>query len=73
MLFKDSSRVQHFLYAIPASFIGTIFISVGLACGMELKDKVYTDCWDWGDWIATVLGGVIGQALQLLTIYYIIK
>jgi hypothetical protein len=40
---------------------------------MEFKDKQYGNRWDWLDFLATVLGGIVGQALQVLIIYLIIK
>ena len=39
MWLKESNRPKHLLYAIPASFVGTILFSTGLAFGMEFKDK----------------------------------
>lgn len=41
---------------------------MGLASGMEFKDKKKGGKWDWEDWIATMLGGLIGQGLQILLI-----
>ena len=55
--FLESNRPKHFIYAI----------------GMEFKDKQYGGKWDWLDLIATIMGGFIGQLLQLLVIYIILK
>lgn len=41
----------------------------GLACGMEFKDRAYGGKCDWLDLLATILGGVLGQMLQILLIY----
>lgn len=60
MWLTESNRLKHFLYAIPCAYIGTIIIVVGLAAGMEFKDRVYGNSWDWLDFIATVLGGLVG-------------
>lgn len=60
MWLTESNRLKHFLYAIPCAYIGTIMIVVGLAAGMEFKDRVYGNSWDWLDFIATVLGGIVG-------------
>lgn len=60
MWLTESNRLKHFLYAIPCAYIGTIMIVVGLAAGMEFKDRVYGNSWDWLDFIATVLGGLVG-------------
>lgn len=72
MWLTESNRDKHFLYAVPAAFIGTILFVLGLGMGMEFKDKQYGNKWDWLDLLATVLGGVIGQILQLLLILFII-
>ena len=69
---KQSNRPKHFLYAIPAAFIGTILFSTGLAFGMEFKDKQYGGKFDWLDIAATMIGGLIGQALQLIVILLIV-
>ena len=68
-VFKQSNRPKHLLYAIPAAFIGTILFSTGLAFGMEFKDKQYGGKFDWLDIAATMIGGLIGQALQLIVIF----
>ena len=69
---KQSNRPKHLLYAIPSAFIGTILFSTGLAFGMEFKDKQYGGKFDWLDIAATMIGGLIGQALQLIVILLIV-
>ena len=49
MWFKESNRDKHFLYAIPCGLIGTELFVAGLATGMEFKDKLYGNKWDWID------------------------
>lgn len=71
-VFLIDNRPKHFLYAIPAAFIGTILFSAGLAFGMEFKDKQYGGKFDWLDIAATMIGGLIGQALQLIVILLIV-
>lgn len=72
MWLTESNRNRHLLYAIPAAFIGTILFATGLAVGMEFKDKQWGGKWDQLDLIATLIGGVIGQILQILLIILII-
>ena len=60
------------MYAIPCSIIGTILFVLGLALGMEFKDKEYNNKFDWLDIAATCIGGIIGQIIQVLCIYGII-
>lgn len=70
---KDrSNRTKHFLYAIPVGLVLTILCVLGLASGMEFKDKSYGNKWDWFDWAATMVGGLFGQLIQLLIISFII-
>lgn len=71
MWLTESNRLKHFLYAIPIGFVLTILCVIGVASGMEFKDKCWGSKWDWLDWIATVLGGLIGQGLQVLIIWLI--
>lgn len=72
MWLTESNRMKHFQYAIPCGFIGTILFVLGLALGMEFKDKEYGNKFDWLDISATLLGGVIGQIAQTLLIYGIV-
>lgn len=71
--FMDSNRWKHFVLAIPLGFVFTILCVLGVASGMEFKDRCWGGKWDWYDWLATMLGGLVGQALQLLALYAIIN
>ena len=71
MWILKSNRQKHFLYAIPCAIILTILFVLGLAIGMEFKDKLYSNKWDWLDLLATILGGIVGQIIQILIIYTI--
>lgn len=65
MWLKESNRMKHLLFAIPIGFLFTILCVLGVASGMELKDRMYGNKWDWLDWIATMLGGLIGQIVHI--------
>jgi len=69
---NESNRIKHFLYAIPIGLVFTILCTLGVAGGMEFKDKQYGNKWDWLDFIATILGGLIGQIIQIIIILLII-
>lgn len=69
-IFSDPTRWRHFLYAIPIGLVFTILCVLGVASGMEFKDEQWGGKWDWLDWTCTMLGGLIGQALQLLILWY---
>lgn len=68
MWILESNRKKHFLYAILAAYLLTILFAAGLAFGMEFKDKQYGNSFDWLDILATLLGGLVGQILQILAI-----
>jgi len=63
-----SNRLKHLLLAIPIGFVFTILCVLGVASGMEFKDRQWGGSWDWLDWLATMLGGLVGQALQIALI-----
>ena len=74
MWLKESNRPKHLKYAIPTAFIGTILFAAGVAFGMEFKDKQYGGKFDWLDIAATMIGGIIGQLLQvsIISLIYLI-
>ena len=65
---KESNRTKHLLYAIPIGLVFTILAVLGCAFGMEFKDKQHGGTFDWLDIAATMLGGVIGQIIQIILI-----
>ena len=69
----ESNRLKHLFGGAILALLFTFFCAMGCGGGMEFKDKAWGGKWDWLDFIATCLGGLIGQALQLLIIYIIIK
>lgn len=68
MWLKESNRPKHLLYAIPIGLVFTILAVLGCAFGMEFKDKQYEGKFDWLDIVATMIGGLIGQIIQIITI-----
>lgn len=62
---KESNRPKHLFYAIPAGALFTILFVAGLAAGMEFKDRSYGNEWDWLDIAATLIGGIVGQVIQI--------
>ena len=69
---KESNRLKHLLYAIPIGLILTILAVIGCAFGMEFKDCQYGNKFDWLDILATLIGGVIGQILQVFLLMLIL-
>ena len=72
MWLKESNRMQHLLYAIPIGLVFTILAVIGCAFGMEFKDRQYGNSFDWLDIAATMIGGAVGQVLQIILIILII-
>ena len=71
MWLNDSNRPMHVKYGIPTALFGTIVFTAGVAVGMEYKDWKNGGKFDWLDIVATMIGGLIGQILQLCIIFII--
>lgn len=62
---KESNRTEHLRYGyILATYLSMIF-TAGCAVGMEFKDWQYGGKFDWLDIAATIIGGILGQVIQL--------
>lgn len=72
IMFNVSNRRKHFLYAILSAFLLTIIFVLGLAIGMEFKDYQYSSTFDWKDILATMIGGLVGQILQIILLIIIL-
>lgn len=70
MWLKESNRQKHLLYAIPIGLVFTILAVLG--CIFEIKFKEYGDKFDQLDIAATMIGGAIGQLLQIIIILIIL-
>lgn len=68
----ESNRIKHLLYAIPIGLIFTILAVIGCAFGMEFKDQQYGNKFDWLDIAATLIGGAVGQILQIILLTLLI-
>lgn len=68
-LFTDITRWRHFGYAIPIGLVFTILCVLGCASALEFKDKQWGGRWDWKDWWCTMLGGLIGQIIQIIVVW----
>lgn len=71
MWITESNRLQHLKFAILPGMLLTILFVAGLAAGMEFKDKLNGGKFDWLDILATMLGGLVGQLIQVLIIIII--
>ena len=68
---KESNRMKHFYCAIPIGLVFTLLCVLGCASGMEFKDRAWGGKWDWLDWCAIMLGGLVGQIIQIIIILLI--
>ena len=81
----ESNRWKHLVCAIPEGLLFTIAFALGCGTGMEVKDCHYDPenagkpiykwtfrNWDWLDWIATAIGGLIGQLITVGIILLIV-
>lgn len=64
----ESNRHKHYVYGALIAFFFTILATLGAAFALEYKDKCYGGKFDWLDILATILGGIVGQTLQVLII-----
>lgn len=70
---KASNRWEHLVYAIPCGVVLGWEFTVGLAVGMEFKDKLWGGKPDFIDYFLTCLGGLIGWGvMRLLGLDYLI-
>lgn len=72
-MLKTSNRHKHLLYAIPIGAILTILCVIGVAFALEFKDKQHGGKFDKLDILATIIGGAIGQTIQILIIWLTIN
>lgn len=71
--FLESNRWKHFVGGFILGLLLTVLCALGCAGGMEFKDMQWGGKWDWLDFCCTVVGGVIGQALQILIIWLCVR
>lgn len=70
---KESNRWKHLVYAIPCGVVLGWEFTVGLAVGMEFKDKLWGGKPDFIDYILTCAGGLIGWGvMRLLGLDYLV-
>lgn len=81
---NESNRRKHYVGILIVSMFGTILMGIGCIGGMEFKDVHHDNgdkpirewnwkAWDWLDIAAGLLGGLTGQALQLMIVWLMMK
>lgn len=63
---RESNRAKHFVYALPCGILGGPFFVLGLALGMEFKDRQWGGKFDFLDLLATLLGGIPGSLIWFI-------
>lgn len=69
----ESNRLMHIKYGFYAGLLGTISAAIGAGLAAEYKNKQYGNTFDRLDFAATVIGGMFGQAAQLLLVFIMCK
>lgn len=64
-LFSDNTRWQHFKVGIQTAATLTILCTLGAMTAAEFKDEKHGGVWDWKDWWCGMIGGMVGQAVQV--------
>ena len=67
----ESNREKHLIGGMILGFALTFLCALGCAGGMEFKDWQWGGKPDWLDFLASCIGGIIGEAIQILIIYAI--
>jgi len=73
----ESNRWKHLVGIFIMSLVGTILMGIGCALGMEFKDVHHTNgnkplkkwtwkAWDWLDFLAGIIGGVLATGVHIL-------
>ena len=69
----ESNRLNHIQYGFYAGLCGTILAAIGAGLVTVYKDKQHDNEIDWLDVAATIIGGMFGQAAQLLLVFMMYK
>ena len=78
---EESNRVYHLYVGFVAALFGTIVGAIEVGLAMEAKDCHHDSanagrkpwewtwrCFDWMDVLATVIGGFVGQIVQIIVV-----
>lgn len=69
----ESNRLKHIQYGFYAGLCGTILAAIGAGLAAIYKDKQHDNKIDWLDVAPTIIGGMFGQAAQLLLVFIMYK
>lgn len=60
----ESNRSLHILFGLAVAIPFSLLAALGAALAFETKDVQRGGRWDWLDFAATLIGGLLGQLLQ---------
>ncbi len=80
---RESNRWKHLVGGFALALIFTILCTLGAAGTMEFKDCHHANgdkpfrewdwsSWDWLDFLATMMGGIIATIIQIVVIFLLI-
>lgn len=69
----ESNRLKHIKYGFYAGLCGTILAAIGAGLIAVYKDKQHDNEIDWLGVASTIIGGMFGQAAQLLLVFMMYK
>lgn len=77
----ESNRWKHLVGVMLVSMVGTLLMGIGCIGGMEFKDVHHANgdavslrewdwsAWDWLDVLSGLIGGIVGQMLQVVFLW----
>ena len=69
----ESNRLKHILYGFYAGLCGTILAAIGAGLYVVYKDEHHDNEIDWLNVASIIIGGMFGQAAQLLLVFIMYK
>lgn len=64
--FKNKNYLKECLMGMFIAFIGTILCAIGFGVGKNLEERQWLGAFDNYNFLCTLVGGVVGQLLQLI-------
>ena len=72
-LFGDEKSTVRFGIGIVLGFLLSVLCALGAMTAAEYKDWIRGEEWKWKAWWHGILGGAVGQVVQILFIWLLWK
>lgn len=69
---RISNRWKHLLGGFLLGMFLTVISPITAAGCLEFKDVQWGGKWSWIDFLCTIFGGILGQCVQLLILYFVV-